>query len=657
VNRAPQFNANKGFVSLKNDILLLDFPYNKGQVEEIKMIAGARWDKLERVWRVPLTSVEAVRKFSEKHGFALDSEVQMFLVPSTGRTITAPSGVSVTENNILIYFPFDPVKVKMAKKISGVTWDAKTMAWKAPLASVSEAIRWAENFDMPVSSEVRDIAAAEADRAQLMLDASRTVDADVQIEGLVGSPFPYQKAGMAYCISVLTQSKFKKGVIIGDQPGLGKTVQSLGVLESLNAFPAIIVCPATLKLNWEKEINRWLPHRTTQVLTGKTTHELNADIVIINYDILVPWTEHFRGFKAIVADESHYVKSKTAQRTKAALKISKRLLDKEAVRICLTGTPVTNRPAELATQLDLINQINDFGGYIGFYRTYCAAYRDKWGHWCIDGASNLDVLHEKLRANCYVRRTKEQVLPELPTVIHSPVRVQMTPAGAKEYAKAEADIVNYLVERAKEIALELGVSVKSAAVRARMAAEANQHLVRISVLRRLAAKAKLPAVIEWVESRVEAGSKVAIAAHHRDVVDELASHFGGLKIQGQMSVAEVEEAKRKFQELPCAEAPVIVLSMQAAKTGHTLTAAQDILFVELPWTPADVDQTYGRLHRIGQKGSVTATYMLAENSIDQKILDLINTKRSVVDALTDGIEGVAEQSMAQALVEMLTAKA
>lgn len=646
----------KGYVFLADDHLVLDFPYEPSQVAEIKKIPGAKWDKVSKVWRVPVSSLDLVRGFGTKHEFIIDPEVLRFDLPKV-KPADTPEGLSIDGDSVSLYFDYDVVKVRLVKKIPGVTWKSKTKAWTAPLSSLPQAIDWAERFGLDISKEVRDIAEAEKSRTEEMLTASKQTDAELHIETMRGEPFPYQKAGIRYVLSALNQVGFRKGVVIGDQPGLGKTVQSLGVLESTNAYPAVVVCPATLKLNWQKEIERWLPHRTTQILSGKTPCDINADIAIINYDILSSWVEKFRGYRGVVMDESHYCKSPQAARTKAALKISKRIVEPTAVRLCLTGTPVTNRPAELATQLDFIGRLNDFGGYMGYYRTFCGAFRDRWGHWQTGGASNLDVLNERLRANCYLRRTKDQVLPELPAVLHSPVEVDMTPAGAKEYAKAEEDIVEYLMERARQIALELGESPSSAAVRAKMRAEANQHLVRISVLRRIAAKAKMPAIIEWVEGRIEAGNKVVIAAHHREVVDELANRFGGLKIQGQMTVEEVEENKRMFQDMPVTEAPVIVLSIQAAKTGHTLTAAQDILFVELPWTPADVDQTYGRLHRIGQKGSVNATYMLASGSIDKKIYELIEEKRSVVDALTDGIDGEETESIANALVSMFAGRA
>jgi SWI/SNF-related matrix-associated actin-dependent regulator 1 of chromatin subfamily A len=224
----------------------------------------------------------------------------------------------------------------------------------------------------------------------------------------------------------------------------------------------------------------------------------------------------------------------------------------------------------------------------------------------------------------------------------------------KEYQQARTDIIEYITRRAKEVALEMGTSIWSAAVRAKIRAESNEHLVRISVLRRLAAKAKMDSVIEWVDAKIASGDKVVIAAHHREIVDLLANHYCGLKIQGGMSVEDVQEAKFKFQNGSIDEAPVIVLSMQAAKTGHTLTAAQDVLFVELPWTPADVDQTYSRCHRIGQKGSVMSTYMLAHGTIDEEIFELIDSKRGIVNAATEGIEVESTSGADQIVMDFLT---
>ena len=328
------------------------------------------------------------------------------------------------------------------------------------------------------------------------------------------------------------------------------------------------------------------------------------------------------GHQSYVLDESHYIKSPTAQRTKAAIKITKSA-PRGGIVLCLTGTPITNRPAEYGPQLDALGKLDDFGGLWGFYRRYCNAFRDRFGQWNISGNSHMQELNEKLRGNCYIRRTKDQVLTDLPPVRHNPVLVSGTEAAMKEYRKAEANIVEYLVQRARQIAEELGLSPHSAAVIARIKAESNQALVEMSVLRRLSAKAKMEAAKEIIEQHIESGNKVVIAAHHRDIVDELAKKFGDLRIQGGMSLEDVEAAKSRFQNEPVGTAPVIVLSIQAAKTGHTLTASQDCLFMELPWTPSDLDQTYSRLHRLGQQGSVTVTYLLCEGTIDEHIYNLI----------------------------------
>ena len=228
------------------------------------------------------------------------------------------------------------------------------------------------------------------------------------------------------------------------------------------------------------------------------------------------------------------------------------------------------------------------------------------------------------------------------------------PKHLAEYGKAEKDIAKFVAERAAELAKELGKDPKSAAVRAKFAAEAHEHLIKLSVLKKIAAKSKLKAVEEWVESRINEGRKVVLAAHHREIVDLLADKYGGLKIQGGMTSEEVQAAKETFMEKDAEEAPVIVLSIQAAKTGHTLTAAQDMLFVEHPWTPADVDQVSARIHRIGTTGSVQITHALAAGTIDEEVFKLINYKRTIVDAATDGsIEDLKEINAASLMEDFL----
>lgn len=627
-----------GQVLLADDHLALLFDYDPEQVAEIKRIRGAKWDRIGRTWRVPLASLDDVRDFAVRHKFWISPDVEFLDLPQQD---TSNGGVRFDTKWVWLGFPYERVIVTAVKQIPGVTWDHKTKAWRVPTTSVIEALDFCSRFDLAVPPELLEFADRVKESYEALIHASRATDADLDVAGL--PLLGYQRAGVQYALDA-------KRCFIADDMGLGKTLQSIATLEAADAYPAAVICPPSLVLNWKAEYAKWLPERKIAVVTDRKSFpdKGSYDVVVLGWSNITHWVEQVKGHRSLIADESHYAKSFDAKRTKAIIKAAK-TVPPDGYVLALTGTPVTNKPAEYAAQLEMLGRIGDFGGRMGFYRRYCAAFRDKWGHWHIDGHSNLDELNEKLRSTCYVRRVKEQVLLDLPPVIHAPLVISGSPAAMREYRKAEANIVEWLVERAAQIAEELGVSVKSAKVRARMAAESNEHLVRLSVLRRLAARAKMEAITEWIEQVLVEDRKVVIAAHHREIVDELSHQFGGLKIQGGQDVAEVEAHKSRFMSEPVGTAPTIVLSIQAAKTGHTLTAAQDVLFVELPWNWADVEQTYSRCHRLGQKGSVTATYLLCAGTVDEEIYDLVQTKRSIVAAATDGGE-VERFEMASKLV-------
>jgi SNF2 family DNA or RNA helicase len=632
---------------LDHNEIILDFPFDAGQVEEIKRISGARWDKIGRVWRLPITAINEGREFALRHNFEVTVDALKFSVPipAIGRT---GARVYVDNGMAVIRVPYERVIIKAIKQIPGITWDSKMLAWKAPLTSITNIITWAKSFGVTVDNELMDMAVQVETEMTELIQASRSVDAEIQIPELQGALLPYQKAGVSYAARA-------RRTFIADDMGLGKTLQAMSTLEYVHdSYPAVVVCPPSLVLNWASEYSKWYPHRKVATVTNRKSFPDAGtyDVVVVGYSNIATWEKQLSKHRSYVWDESHYLKTPTSQRTKAAVKIA-RSAPKEGLVLCLTGTPVTNRPNEDASQLDVLGRLKDFGGLWGFYRRYCAAYQDSFGQWNISGHSHLDELNDRLRGTCYIRRTKDQVLSELPPVVHSKLLVEGSSQAMKEYKKAENDIILYIAERARQLAIEQGKSQHGAAISAMIRAEANEHLVRLSVLRRLAAKAKMEVAHEWITERIEAGRKVVVAAHHRDIVDEIARKYGDLRIQGGMKVEEVEENKRKFQQLTVDKAPVIVLSIQAAKTGHTLTASEECLFIELPWTPADVDQTYSRLHRIGQQGSVTATYLLTKDTIDEEIYQLIERKRSVVNASVEGGEFANEDSAVQLILNLL----
>ena len=220
-----------------------------------------------------------------------------------------------------------------------------------------------EHRELRVEEPLRELIAelhAEHERAAETVALSYAEDAELDGLELGGELHPFQRAGVRYALE-------RRRTFIADEQGLGKTVQALATLESDDAFPAAVICPASMKLTWERETQHWLPDRTVAVLEGRTdatwTPEAeSAEIVVLNYDILEAHLDRLvaRDLNALVLDESHYVKNAGAQRTKAALELAAALPD-GALRLALTGTPVLNRPEELVAQLRVLDRLREFG--------------------------------------------------------------------------------------------------------------------------------------------------------------------------------------------------------------------------------------------------------------------------------------------------------
>ena len=631
-------------IMLNDDEIILHSPYNANEVTAIKEIVGARWDRLNKAWRIPVSSLKQIKAYAVQFDYWLDPDLRILDLPEHPYE---REGIDLSGESIVIRFRYDSVKVAEVKQVAGSRWDGKNKVWKCPKSSLVQAIEFAKNFRLHVPEELESMKLKIAESQAQKIAASRATDADIEIPDLNGELLPYQKAGVEYIIK-------NRKVFLADEMGLGKTVQALASVQHEEAFPCLIICPPNLALNWATEIEKFFPTRTWKRVVNRSDFpEEDADFTIVGYSNIDFHPENLKGYTSYVFDESHYLKNPKSKRTKRSQSLVKTASGNGLV-LCLTGTPITNRPAEYGPQLEIIGRLKEFGGLWAFYKRYCGAFRDRFNQWHIDGASNLDELNERLRGSCYIRRPKDEVLEDLPPIRHSEWLIDPDPKHLAEYGKAEKDIAKFVAERAAELAKELGKDPKSAAVRAKFKAEAHEHLIKLSVLKKIAAKSKLKAVDEWVESRINEGRKVVLAAHHREVVNLLADQYGGLKIQGGMTPDEVQSAKETFMEKSVEDAPVIVLSIQAAKTGHTLTASQDMLFVEHPWTPADVDQVSARIHRIGTTGSVQITHALASGTIDEQVFQLINNKRAVVDAATDGsIEDLEEINIATLMEDFL----
>lgn len=565
----------------------------------------------------------------------------------------APKRITCSDSAFVVHFPYDADLVSAVKQIPTARFqhDSKTWAVRAQVASIEPLLRFVVENNFEFADKVVDLIDSTASTHTEAVQASRAEDAEIKIDGLGGELRPFQKAGVAYALA-------KKRCFIADEMGLGKTIEALATIQAAQAYPALVVCPASLKLNWQREAEKWLPGKTVSVLNGKNDNGVfDADIVIINYDVLKKNLDALqaKNFKAIVCDESHYLKNFKAQRTEAA----KALCAKRDYRLFLTGTPLLNRPQELLSQLGAMGRIEEMGGFWPFAKRYCRAYQSRWG-WDMSGAAHLEELNEKLRATCYVRRNKKDVLRELPAKQRAEVPIAIS--NRAEYSRAERELIAWLRDQAvenktflesiKDLSEKEQRAVKNARADdvAEKAARA-ERLVKIEALKKIAARGKLEAAREWIESFLETGEKLVVFAWHREIVNEVASMFSCDSITGETSLEKRQAAVDKFQSDP--ETKIIVLNVQAGGVGITLTAASNVIFLELGWTPAVHDQAEDRCHRIGQEDRVTAWYLLAEQTIDQQINALIESKRTVVDAATEGEAGASELSVMNEVIKNL----
>ncbi len=476
----------------------------------------------------------------------------------------------------------------------------------------------------PHAAEALAEMAAQYRAAQRAVAASRATTAEPMpevAERLGGVLAPFQWVAVRYALEA-------RRTFLSDEQGLGKTVEALAALEADEAFPAIIICPASMKLTWSREAARWLPHRSQVVLSGREPGpNEQADIVILNYEIVQARLAGLvaSGPLALVADESHYCKNPQAKRTKAVRRLAE-AVPRDGLRLALTGTPVMNHADELIAQLRVIGRLHEFGSGASFSRQF-------------EGELSEERLHWHLRRHCFVRRLKSEVLPQLPAKRQVVVPVSLN--NEEEYRLAEDDVIKWLKSQPLDLK-ELGAKI-AATLRA-------ERLAQLTTLQRLAARGKLSAALTWIHDFLASGEPLVVFARHREVQDAVVARFpNAVHILGEDSIVARQAAINAFQEPDGPQ--LIVCATRAAAQGITLTRASNVCFLELEWTPAIHDQAEDRCHRIGQRDAVTAWYLLAADTIDETMARLIQRKREVIDAVTDGralpdvglIEGVVRE--------------
>ncbi len=511
---------------------------------------------------------------------------------------------------IAIQFPYNLDLITQVKTLPmGRKYHPKGKYWSCPISR--EAVQKLREWGYVLDDELIELLRCwEVKSKGVTVKQVRVVGKKVR--AFKKKLFPFQEEGLAF----LEQKNGR--ALLADEMGLGKTIQSLAYLQlHPDKRLAIIVCPASLKLNWKKEIRDGLStNDTVEILQGKTPYKFDASIVIINYDILAAWADFLKKAKPliIISDECHYFKNNKSLRTKAIKKLAKGVPH----FIALSGTPVVNRPIEMYNAINIIDPylIPNFWIYA---KQYCGAKHNGFG-WDFGGASNMEELHKLLCDSIMIRRLKKDVLKDLPDKVRSFVPIRLN--NRNLYERVENNFIHFIKE------------TKGAEAAERVSTA--QVLVQIEYLKQAAVEGKMDSVIEWITDFLETGNKLVVFATHKVAINRLMEFFGNIavKIDGSVSTDNRDKAVTSFQEDD--KICLFVGNIKAAGLGLTLTAASNVAFIELPWTPGELSQAEDRCHRIGQKDSVNIYYLLAERTIEDEIASLLDSKRKVLDAVLDG---------------------
>jgi SWI/SNF-related matrix-associated actin-dependent regulator 1 of chromatin subfamily A len=543
--------------------------------------------------------------------------------------------IDIVEHNggYKVSFQYKPYLVSAIKQIPGAKFNGGDKTWNIPIESGNALINWSKSFQTTYKKTTIEVGE---------IDPLPNLSIEIP---LLRELFPYQKTGVAYALH-------KKKVIVGDQPGLGKTGQAIATSIGAAAKCILVICPATIRENWKREFKIWAG-KDVMILNDRVKNTWHTfynvgicNVFICNYESLkkyfvkeinkpadkplrinhIVFKESINLFDMVIVDEVHRCKDGKTQQAKFVMGIAK---GKEYI-LALTGTPVVNKPIDLIPQLHILGKLDVFGGYKGFVDRYCQGFNQ---------ASNLKELNYLLHKNCFYRREKTEVLKDLPDKMRNIYRCDIT--NRTEYQFAENKFREFLESKGVD-SIQIDKSLRAEA------------LVQMMLLKKLSAIGKVNEVVEQIREVIEAGEKIVLFAWHKEIVLALKAAIPeAVTIIGEDTMDQRQRAVDSFQNDP--KVQVIICNIKSGGVGITLTASSRVAFIELPWHPADCEQCEDRCHRIGQKDSVQITYFLGHNTVDEYIYGIIDKKRAIVNQVT-GAEDTIETNVVDEFINLFMTK-
>ena len=536
--------------------------------------------------------------------------------------------VDSINKTVILSFDYDEEIIRQIKVCDfNARWNQELEHWVVPVNEYSINL---------VSSLIREFNfKKKSEKVEKDVDVSyeRTEIDIAYIRGLCDAKdFAYTPRD--YQLEALGFGLEKGSIINGDDVGLGKTFEGIMYAETTNSFPCLVIVPASVKYNWKE---KWLEitkdKRSVSVIESKETrkHSNNwdADVVIINYDIIGKkqgkgTTMKFPelvgdNWKMVIFDEAHFLKNKTSQRSQAAKKITQ--ISEDIIIQLLTGTATMSKPSELWNLLKLIKKDDLIAvDWYQFVRRYCGGYRGKFG-WVTDGATNTLELNKKLRETCYIRREKREVLSEMPDVTRQVLQMPITNKRAID--SASTDLIQYIIDTKGEEAAEAAMEA--------------EHLVALGLMRKLSIEGKIKAIEQYLRDWKESGKKLVVFGIHKEQLIYLSERFKSPLIAGGISSKKKQEMVKDWQ---VSNDQFLFANIESAGTGvdGLQNVCSNMLIIELPWRPSDLTQVIGRLDRSGQEEAVTVTFALSYDTIDEQMYEMLADKELVTEAVNKGVD-------------------
>ena len=486
-------------------------------------------------------------------------------------------------------------------KYNGKETEGKDTRWSIPLTELNVEIvkKWGFICDSELEKWYENQTSQEKKKEDRQKDRDLMKSIRPQLDPRL---YPFQKQGILFM-------QKKKRILLADEMGMGKSAQVCSYIKiNPQLRPILLIVPSSLKLNWKKELKMWEVNDECYVVNGrKDEGYFEKPIVIINYDIVKDHEERLRKipFKLMVLDESHMIKSNSAKRTKSIRNISRKI---ESI-IMMSATPITKTPIDLFTTLNILDPAS-FSSHYRFGQTYCAPKSTGFGT-SYNGASNVEQLHKLLVSTVMIRKLKKDYLKDLPD--KQKIVIPMELENRKEYNEAERDVIRYVYE----------TKGRPEAIRASKI----EALAKLNVCKQLASEGKMKQAIEFIDNLLSSGEKIVVFAIHKKIISQLMEHYGeeiAVKIDGSVSTKKRQEAVDKFQNDPSVK--LFVGNVQSAGTGITLTKSSTVVMLELPFSPSLLNQAIDRVHRISQTNNVSVYFLLAENTVEMRISEILDNK-------------------------------